>query len=134
MAERSRSDCYVLDASAVLALLNAEPGGERVAMVLDRCVVGAVNYAEVVAKLVERGLPAKVVGEVLDPLHLRVVDFDKAQAVRTGELRAATRQKGLSAGDRAYLALAAKLDAPALTTDTKWSEVDLGVRVEQLRP
>ena len=38
----------VLDASAVLALLNREPGGERVENYLGEGVISAVNAAEVV--------------------------------------------------------------------------------------
>lgn len=38
---------YVLDASALLALVNAEPGHERVAEVLAEAIIGAVNYCEV---------------------------------------------------------------------------------------
>ena len=38
----------VVDASALLALLNAEPGAEQVAKALGDGVIGAVNLAEVV--------------------------------------------------------------------------------------
>lgn len=41
----------VLDASALLAMLNDEPGGEQVASVLPNASIGAVNLSEVVAKL-----------------------------------------------------------------------------------
>jgi len=34
---------YVLDASALLALLNAEPGAARVKEILSESVMGAVN-------------------------------------------------------------------------------------------
>jgi len=44
---------YVLDASAILALLNQEPGYDRVAQVLDNSSVSAVNLSEVISKLLE---------------------------------------------------------------------------------
>ncbi len=48
----------VLDASALLALLNDEQGGALVAAALDRgAAIGAVNLSEVVAKLAESGMP-----------------------------------------------------------------------------
>ncbi|MGB6548793.1 MAG: PIN domain-containing protein, partial [Xanthobacteraceae bacterium] len=45
----------VLDSSAILAILNNEPGADAVEEMLDDALVSTVNYAEVVAKLVERG-------------------------------------------------------------------------------
>jgi ribonuclease VapC len=39
----------VLDASALLALLLAEPGADKVQAVLDGVFLGAVNLAEVVS-------------------------------------------------------------------------------------
>ena len=49
----------VLDASAVLALLNAEPGAETVAeqLATGDAVVSAVNFAEIMGKVFERGVP-----------------------------------------------------------------------------
>lgn len=47
----------VLDASAVLALIYREPGHEQVAKVLTGAVVATVNWAEVIAKLAQRGHP-----------------------------------------------------------------------------
>ncbi|WP_230312513.1 PIN domain-containing protein [Paracoccus lichenicola] len=50
------SKAAVLDASALLCLLNGEQGSERVLEALPRAVIGAANLAEVVSKLRERGL------------------------------------------------------------------------------
>ena len=51
------SSKVVLDASALLCLLNDEPGADRVVDVLTRSIIGTVNLAEVVSKLRDRGLP-----------------------------------------------------------------------------
>jgi PIN domain nuclease of toxin-antitoxin system len=45
----------VLDASAILALLNAEPGAAVVEEAVPGAVMSAVNLSEAVAKLAERG-------------------------------------------------------------------------------
>lgn len=46
----------VLDASAILAVINNEPGALVVVEALkDRALLSAVNYAEVLTKLIERG-------------------------------------------------------------------------------
>lgn len=56
-------------------------------------------------------------------LGLEVAPMTEGQAGRSAELRPATRAAGLSLGDRACLALAAELGAPALTADRGWDAV-----------
>jgi ribonuclease VapC len=111
----------VLDASAVLALLQNEAGAERVADLLSGAAMSAVNLSEVVAKLTDHGMPADDVREALDGLPLDVHAFDREAAFAAGELRRITRGAGLSLGDRACLALAARLGAAALTADRAWA-------------
>jgi len=48
----------VFDASAVLALMQGEPGADKLKHLQQFAVVNAVNVAEVLAKLVSRGVPA----------------------------------------------------------------------------
>jgi ribonuclease VapC len=124
---------HVLDASALLALLQAERGHERVLELLPDAVIGAVNLSEVIAKLNEVGVPVTASREALDGLALEVYPFDVELAWRAGLLRSKTRALGLSLGDRACLALAEHLNAAALTADRAWSELDLGVDVELIR-
>ena len=45
---------WVLDASALLAMLNSEPGSERGTVALADSVMSSVNLSEVVAKLVDQ--------------------------------------------------------------------------------
>lgn len=125
------SDC-VLDASAVLALLYAEPGVEAVQAALPGALLSAVNAAEVIAKLTERGVPADKAAAAVDWLGLDVVSFDLEQARLAGELRLITRAAGLSLGDRACLALARLRGLPAMTADSAWAKVP-GVDVIVIR-
>jgi PIN domain nuclease of toxin-antitoxin system len=53
-----RASSVVLDASAMLALLNQEPGAATVLGVLDRAVISAVNLAEVYTRLIDGGMDA----------------------------------------------------------------------------
>jgi PIN domain nuclease of toxin-antitoxin system len=123
----------VVDASALLALLNQEPGSEAVAEALPHAAISAVNLSEVVAKLAETSLPAAAVRRLLEDLNLDVHPFDAEMAYAAGALRAATRTLGLSLGDRACLALGQRLGKPVLTTDRAWQSLDLGVAVRTLR-
>lgn len=119
MSERT----YVLDASALLATLFGEDGADAVDAVIPDSVISAVNLAEVVTTLVDRGATDDEIADTIADLRIPVVPFDEAQAIQTGRLRAATRSCGLSLGDRSCLALAAARDAVAITMDRHWGRL-----------
>jgi PIN domain nuclease of toxin-antitoxin system len=127
------TDAAVLDASALLAFLRREPGCDRVAAVLGRAQISAVNLAEVVAKAIDRGGTLEAVADSLAPLPLRIAPFSSEDALISGSLRAATRSRGLSLGDRACLALGVKTGMPVLTTEGKWRDIGIDVNVEVIR-
>lgn len=126
----------VLDASALIALFKNEPGGvqvDRFLMARD-CVMSSVNLAEFVTKLVREGGNSSQALEIAGALPLTIIPFDTQDAAETGGLVSHTRHLGLSLGDRACLALAIKLDALAVTTDRPWLQLDIGVKIECVRP
>jgi PIN domain nuclease of toxin-antitoxin system len=123
----------ILDASAILALLNAETGAAVAADAVPEAAISAVNHSEIVAKLVEGGMPVEAIEGALQVLGLEVIPFDAQQAYDAGFLRASTRSIGLSFGDRACLGLAQQLGLPVLTTDQNWSRLVAGVEVRQAR-
>jgi PIN domain nuclease of toxin-antitoxin system len=125
----------VLDASAVLALLLDEPGGRRVRAVLPQSALSAVNLAEVVGHFVRNGAAEQEIRRVVEPLPIDVVAFDEGLAFSAGLLLPVTRAAGLSLGDRACLALALRVGAPALTADRTWQSVGaaVGVAIELIR-
>lgn len=104
----------VPDASALLALLFREPGGESVFALLEDAVIGTVNLAEVLSKQQDYGVAADHAWSTIQLLQLNVVEFSRELAQRTSALRAFTRNNGLSLGDRACLALAQQLRLPAV--------------------
>ncbi|MDD2861470.1 MAG: type II toxin-antitoxin system VapC family toxin [Acidiphilium sp.] len=117
------NESAVLDSSAVLALLFGEPGAERVKETLPGALLSAVNFAEIVTKLCERGMPQDQARLAIEAIGVEVVDFGIDQACVTGELRNRTRSAGLSLGDRACLALAQQQNLPAVTADTAWAQI-----------
>jgi ribonuclease VapC len=123
----------VLDASALLACILREPGGDEVRGRTSAAQVSALNYGEVVTKLIDRGAMAESAAMVVRELDVSVVVFDEAAALRAGALRPLTRHLGLSLGDRACLALAQATGLPVLTADKAWAELDLGVEVVLIR-
>lgn len=123
----------VLDASALLALLNREPGHQEVARAIPDAAISAVNLSEVAAKLAGSGMPEGAIREALEGLALDVHDFGRKSAFRTAMLRPRTKHKGLSLADRACLALGQQLDLPVITADRVWRELDLEVEVRLVR-
>jgi PIN domain nuclease of toxin-antitoxin system len=92
----------VFDASAVLALMQGEPGADRLMDLQPDAVVNAVNAAEVLAKLVSRGVPAAEAQAAYDALHLETTPFEPAMVA----ISARYVRKGVSLGDRCFLAAA----------------------------
>ncbi len=124
----------VLDASAMLALLNHESGAEKLtAEVLSDAICSTVNLAEVQTKLVGVGSdPDEAWGDALSPIR-DAVPFTAEHARLAGGMFAHTRAFGLSLGDRACLALALALKAPVYTADKSWKQLKLGVRIHVIR-
>ena len=125
----------VLDASALLALILGEPGGDKVRSVLTNCAMTAVNLGEVVGHFARIGSPETDIRLMLDPLPFVRVALDEELAFIAGLMLPATRRAGLSFGDRACLALANKLGVRALTADHAWQRIGtaVGVEVELIR-
>ncbi len=92
----------VFDASAVLALMQGEPGADKLRDLQPDAVVNAVNAAEVLAKLVNRGVPPAEAQAAYDALHLETTPFEPALVV----ISTLYVRKGVSLGDRCFLAAA----------------------------
>ena len=131
--EASARRVAVLDASALLALLFAEPGAERVADVIaEGAVISTVNLSEVGALLVRRGqAPEKALAPVRE--QVSVEPFTADDALTAARLSPLTAAKGLSLGDRACLALANRLAARAVTAERAWTQLELDVEIELIR-
>lgn len=126
----------VLDASALLAYLQDEPGADPVEEALAvGCRMSAVNWSEVLSKTAELGqsgteLSRELTDRGLLGQTLAIVPFEQEDAPGVGDLRPRTRHLGLSLGDRVCLALGQKLRLPVLTTDRDWRELAEKLRLE----
>jgi ribonuclease VapC len=124
----------VLDASAILAVINAEPGAEKLTPdLLARAVGSTVNLAEVQTKLVSLGWTSGQAWEDATSPIREVLPFDEEQARMAGDLVAHTRHLGLSLGDRACLALGLSIKAHIYTAEKAWKKLKVGVRIHVIR-
>jgi ribonuclease VapC len=124
----------VLDASALLAVLNGEPGSDKLTPeLLSTAASSTVNLAEVQSKLVDRGLsPGTAWAAALSPVG-EAIPFTTEHAKAAGSMISKTRSFTLSLGDRACLALGLALDAPVYTADRSWKNLKLGLRIHVIR-
>ena len=120
----------VLDASALIAMLKQEPGGDKVAEIIGDSKITAINHAEVISHFCHAGMPIAEVDAMLRPLPLVIVSVDEKLARLAGHLRTLTSSAGLSLGDRFCLALAQLENLPAWTSDRKWQTIAEAVQVE----
>lgn len=131
----------VLDASAVLAWVNAERGAEPVDRLLPYAVIPAPNLTETLKA-------ARVRGHALtcDQLRVRIVSmgahiepFLDADTVRAAELllysatRPGSNGECLSLGDAQCIAVAERLDLPIVGDDGLWSVLPLSVKFHLFR-
>jgi ribonuclease VapC len=123
----------VLDTSAVLAILNSEPGAETAIGFIGRAAISSVNLSEIISKLTERGASETGARSSVAALQLEVVPFTEEHAFIAGFLRVETRQYGLSLGDRSCLATATTLNFPVVTADRTWAQLLLPVDVILIR-
>ena len=120
----------VLDSSAVLAALKKEPGGSAVTPLFQSAAIGAVNVAEIHARLLSYGiLPATSWG-MIQRTGCEICPFTDDQARIAAELIAVTKPYGLSLGDRACLALAIERQAKVYTADSAWKGLALGIDIQ----
>lgn len=124
----------VLDASAILAILDREPGAEKLPPeLLNRALVSSVNLAEIQTVLVSRGQSHdEAWHDARGPVQ-QVAPFTEDQARVAGSLVDQTRSLGLSLGDRACLALGLHLAAPVYTADRAWKKLKLKIPIHLLR-
>ena len=129
----------VLDSSAVLAMIQGEPGGDRVDALLGETeldanreiLISTVNWCEILTCLQRDKIDITSdwlasIFPVVDVVPFSAEDAEKAAAI-------AKKCRNLSLGDRACLALAQSRNATAWTTDKIWAELALDVALEVLR-
>lgn len=125
----------VLDASALLAYLNEEPGAEAVEQALaQKAYISTANWAEVLSKVTESGVEPEalihalkarcLLGQTLEVLSLLAED-----SLTVAKLYSVAQAAGLPLGDQACLALGFRLALPVLTTDREWQKLPVNIEV-----
>lgn len=123
----------VLDASAVLAWLQDEPGAGEVEPHLQDGFVSAVNWSEILQKVAQRSQDPRRTGALLRALGLVIVPLTQEDAEAAAALWPQVHAAGLSLADRCCLALARRLEATALTADKVWAGLTIDLPITLVR-
>lgn len=122
---------YVLDASAVLAWLQQEPGADVVDPLLREAAISAPNWSEILQKAIQKGRDVRETADLLKALGLEVIALTEEDAATAAALWAEVPI--LSLDDRCCLALARRLQLPAVTADSSWHDLSVGVELLPIR-
>ncbi len=124
---------WVLDASALLAYLKAEPGQEVVKAAMSDAAISSVNWAEVVQKAILVNVNVEAMRLRFMEVGLTIESFTLEDAENAGRLWTQTREYGLSLGDRACLSLGLRLNATVLTSDRAWKSIQSILDIQIIR-
>ncbi len=124
---------FVVDASALLAVILEEPGADTAFSLMRDSEMSAINLSEVYAKLISQGVTLPDAQGQAARFELTICEFGELHAAKTAALRPFTRHLGLSFGDRACLAQAELSNLPVLTADKEWAKLDLGIDIRLIR-
>lgn len=113
----------VIDASAILAAILGEAGGDTVFDKLEDATVSTVNVAEVYTYAAINDLPTDAIDAFFADTGIEIAPFDQQQAVTAGQLASIMRNAGLLLGDRSCLALAKLRGLEVLTADRAWEQI-----------
>jgi ribonuclease VapC len=126
---------YVLDSSALLAVIGDEPGQEQVRPLMNNAAITAVNVCEVVSKLISRDIASDEAIASIVEMEIPIAPFDDRLAFEAATLLPTTRPLGLSLGDRACLDYARLNGTSVLTADKAWKKLSakLGIDIRVIR-
>ncbi len=129
---------YVLDSFALLALFQSEPGADAVAQLLRDAEAGRIqlmmtvaNLGEVVYRTIREHGPdqADRVLARINEMAIDMIDVDRDLALAAATLKGSYR---MAYADCMAAALAQQLDAPIVTGDPDFRQVEDLVAVEWL--
>ncbi len=124
---------WIVDASALLAAIHNEKGGNLVEKDIDHCVISAINWSEVLQKLERAGINTVQVESALKALGLEVLDFTDEDAHIASKLWKSSKTLGLSLADRACLATGIRLNTKVITADKVWAVMELDIEIVLIR-
>lgn len=120
---KSQDKKFLLDTSAIIALLKKEPGYETIANIIASSAISSVNLSELVAVLARGGVSEQDIDQIITDLIPEIIPFCENISIKSGKLAKLTEKYGLSLGDRACLSTAEYYNMNIYTADKIWAEL-----------
>ena len=133
------SDRIILDATAALAAIFGETGGDFLEKLEQEpeTIMTSVNAAEAVSKMIQRGFTPADARAAFREIVKRVLVAAEGLAFEAAEIHARNRALGLSMGDCFCLAAGMVTGVAVYTADREWMKLRrlnaLGIRVVLIR-
>ncbi|WP_341748898.1 type II toxin-antitoxin system VapC family toxin [Candidatus Tisiphia endosymbiont of Sialis lutaria] len=114
---------YLLDTSAIIALLKKEPGYKILEDVIASSSIASINLSELVSVLTRSNIAENEIDIIVADIVPEIIPFCENIAIKTGKLSRLTKDYGLSLGDRACIATGCYYNMEIYTTDKIWLKV-----------
>jgi len=124
---------FVLDRSAIVAVIRRELGAEKVLPHLYGGLVSVETIADLLSEAARHGSCIQTALERLKQLQLEIVPFSETHAVLLAELSSLAEKIGITRSDLAVLSLAAERKATILTANEALSKVKCGAKIRLFR-
>lgn len=123
----------LLDTSVLLAFIFGEAHDVHEDAVLAGGAISAVNLAETISVLQQKGASETEIADTLRELNLTVLPFTEAIAAAAGTLIPPARKLNIGLGDCACIATGLILQLPIYTADRDWLKLDSGASITLIR-
>ena len=125
---QKKNKLQLLDTSAIIALLQKEPGYKLVEEVIASSAISAINFSELVAVLARSSIPEDEINIIITDIVPETIPFSKDLAIITGKLASKSKEYGLSLGDRACLATGQYYGMEIYTADKVWTKLQKHIK------
>jgi len=132
---KSKHKKYLLDTSALIALIKKEDGYETIDNIIANSAISSVNLSELVAVLARSGVSNADIDEIIKDIVPEIIPFCEDTSIKAGKLLNITKTYGLSLGDRACIATGDFYKMEIHTTDKIWSKLqsDITTKITVIR-
>ena len=120
---------FVMDASAITAVIRGEDGSENVIPHLRGSLISSINLAEVFCNSRSNQSDPEMDEAAIRTMELETVPFNDQQAMILASIYPQTLGSSVGIADRACMSLAILNDLPIITGDRAWRSHEIGVEI-----
>lgn len=124
MTQNIKNKKYVLDTSALIALLQNEPGSEVIKDKINKSIISSVSLCELITFLSRNQIEENDIDEIIENMVPEVIDFCSTVSTIGGKLIKITQDYALSLGGRACIATGLHYGLEIYTADKIWDKLN----------